>query len=187
MTATGLTTKKLIKAAVEEQFSFTTAQCPHGHAHRRQDLFRTQKPSCTAWAQGRFGSSTTFSKNFSAKQYRLDRLAKRTCGVQAERTWSIEHIELKTLTVQEWLKTGRLRVHKVSTHDNLGRLEDQGHDSKETDQVLTCSELARIILHRLEPTCTVTSVTPITLLMNTDKMISESQTHSTLGKLENND
>ena len=27
-------------------------------------------------------------------------------------------IELKMLSVQEWLKTGRLRFHKVSTHDN---------------------------------------------------------------------
>ena len=51
------------------------------------------------------------------------------------------------------------------------RPHDQGHDSRETDQVWTYSELARIILHRLEPTCTVTSVTTITetltVLMNT--------------------
>ena len=30
----------------------------------------------------------------------------------------MKHIELKMLAVQEWLKTGRLRIHKVSTHDN---------------------------------------------------------------------
>ena len=30
----------------------------------------------------------------------------------------MKHIELKMLTVQEWLKTGRLRGRKVSTHDN---------------------------------------------------------------------
>lgn len=30
----------------------------------------------------------------------------------------MKHIELKMLTVQEWLKTGRLRIHKISTHDN---------------------------------------------------------------------
>ena len=29
-----------------------------------------------------------------------------------------KHVELKMLTEQEWLKTGRLRVRKVSTHDN---------------------------------------------------------------------
>ena len=29
----------------------------------------------------------------------------------------MKHIELKMLAVQEWLKTGRLRIHKVSTHD----------------------------------------------------------------------
>ena len=35
-----------------------------------------------------------------------------------------------------------------------GRPHDQGHDSRETDQVRTSLELARITLHRLEPTCT---------------------------------
>ena len=58
------------------------------------------------------------------------------------------------LTVQERLKTGRLRIHKVSTHDNPADLM--------TKAVRTSVELARSILHRLEPTCTATSVTPIT-------------------------
>ena len=35
-------------------------------------------------------------------------------------------------------------------------------EEKKTDQVRTSLELARSILHRLEPTCTETSVTPIT-------------------------
>ena len=30
----------------------------------------------------------------------------------------MKHLKLKMLTVQEWLKTGTLRIHKVSTHDN---------------------------------------------------------------------
>ena len=30
----------------------------------------------------------------------------------------MNHVELKMLAVQEWLKTGRLRVRKVSTLDN---------------------------------------------------------------------
>ena len=30
----------------------------------------------------------------------------------------MKHIVLKMLTEQEWLKTGRLLIHKVSTHDN---------------------------------------------------------------------
>ena len=47
----GLATKKMVKAAVDEQFSFTDAQCSHGHAHRRRELFRAQRPSCTAVAQ----------------------------------------------------------------------------------------------------------------------------------------
>ena len=43
-----------------------------------------------------------------------------------------------------------------------GRLRDQSRESRETDQVRTSVELARSILHRLEPPCTVTSDTPIT-------------------------
>ena len=50
-TAIGLTTEKLVKAAVEEQFSFTDAQCLRGHARKRRELFRAQKPSCTALVQ----------------------------------------------------------------------------------------------------------------------------------------
>ena len=34
----------------------------------------------------------------------------------------MKHVELKMLAVQEWLKTGRLRVRKVSTHDNAADL-----------------------------------------------------------------
>ena len=30
----------------------------------------------------------------------------------------MKHVELKMLAVQEWLKTGRLRVRTVSTHDD---------------------------------------------------------------------
>ena len=38
-----------------------------------------------------------------------------------------------------------------------GRPHDQSHEPRETDQVRTSVELARSILHRLEPPCTVTS------------------------------
>ena len=49
-----------------------------------------------------------------------------------------------------------------------GRPHDQGHDSRETDQVRTSLELARITLHRLEPTCTaaVTSATSDTATLS---------------------
>ena len=30
----------------------------------------------------------------------------------------MKHVELKMLTLQEWLETGRLRDRKVSSHDN---------------------------------------------------------------------
>ena len=81
--------------------------------------------------------------------------------------------------MQEWLKTERLRNHIVSTHDNPA---DQGHDPSESDQVRTCSELARVNLHRYGPTCTVTPITTtLTVLKNTADSI---QNHS---ELENND
>ena len=74
----------------------------------------------------------------------------------------MKHVELNMLAVQEWLKTGRLRVRKVSTHDNLADLMTKA--KRETDQVRTSFELTRITLHRLEPTCTaaMTSTTSIT-------------------------
>ena len=36
---------------------------------------------------------------------------------RCRRPGRMKHIELKVLAVQEWLKTGRLRVRKISTHD----------------------------------------------------------------------
>eukprot|EP00959_Pyramimonas_sp_CCMP1952_P405677 8502456-Pyramimonas_sp.AAC.1 len=30
----------------------------------------------------------------------------------------MKHVELKTLAIQDWVKEGRLRIHKVSTHEN---------------------------------------------------------------------
>ena len=72
----------LVKAAREEQFSFTDAQSSHGHAHRKQELFRAQRPSCTASAQEQskvWESSTTFARmavqNSTAAS---DRLTERT-------------------------------------------------------------------------------------------------------------
>ena len=83
------------------------------------------------------------------------------------------------LTVQEWLKTERLRIHNVTTHDNP---TDKGHDPSESDQVRTCSELATVNLHRYGPTCKVTPITTtLTVLKNTADSI---QNHS---ELENND
>ena len=88
----------------------------------------------------RLGSITTFARmevqNSTASS---DRLTECTCGVQVKRARSnllqtdsqsalavckrrgpgrMKHIELKMLAVQEWLKTGQLRTHKVSTRDN---------------------------------------------------------------------
>ena len=56
-TAIGLTTEKLVKAAVEEHFSFTDWKCSRGHAHKRGRVVRHWLRSCR-----RFGSSTSFEK-----------------------------------------------------------------------------------------------------------------------------
>ena len=96
----------------------------------------------------------------------------------------MKHVELKMLTVQEWLKTGRLRFRKVSTHDNPCRSHDQGHVSRKTDEVRTSLELTRITLHRHEPTCTavsaVTSATSDTASFSTETYKVDSFQHQHL-------
>ena len=47
-----------------------------------------------------------------------DRFTENTRGVQTQMACRMKHVELKVLAVQEWLKTGLLRLHKVSTHVN---------------------------------------------------------------------
>ena len=86
--------KKLDKAAVQEQFSFTDSHCSHGHAHERREHFRAQRPSCTALAQEQ--SKVWERHNFFARPtvqtgtVVSDRLTERTRGVQANRAGSIE-------------------------------------------------------------------------------------------------
>ena len=119
-----------------------------------------------------FGSSTIFAtmavQNSTASS---DRLAKRTCGVQAERTWSNETHRVDDANSAGMAENGTISHPQSVDSRQPSRPHDQGHDSRETDQVWTCLELARIIPHRLEPTCTVRSISPITetltVLMNT--------------------
>ena len=78
-----------------------------------------------------------------------------------------------------WWTSGRLQIHKVSDSRQSGRPHDQSHESSEIDQVRTSVEFARSILHRLEPTCTVTSVTSITETLSVEmNSFSASQTRS---------
>ena len=69
-TATGLT-KKLVKAAVVEQYSFTDAQCSRGHVHRRREHFKAQMPSCTVSAQeqSKAWEQHNFCKDGRTQQY----------------------------------------------------------------------------------------------------------------------
>ena len=62
--AIGLTTKKLVKAAVEEQFSFTDAQCSHGHTQKTRVFFerRDRVVRHSLRSTGVFGNSATFPR-----------------------------------------------------------------------------------------------------------------------------
>ena len=83
----------------------------------------------------------------------------------------MKHFEMKMFTVQEMAESGTTSCPHMSTHDNPADFMTKAMTREKLIKFWTCSEIARIILRRLEPTCTVTSVTPITkaltILMNT--------------------
>ena len=151
-TANGLTTKKLVKAAVEEQFSFTDAQCSHGHAHRRRELFRAQRPFFRHWLRSNrmIGNRTALTRvavqNSTASS---DRLTGRTCGVQRMTAWSNETNRAEDAHRTGMVENGTTTYLQSVDSRQPGRPHDQGHDSRGTDQVWTCVELARSILHSL--------------------------------------
>ena len=121
-TAIGLTTEKLVKAAVEEQFSFTDVQCSRGQ--------RTQKTRALSSAEAElYGIGSGAIEGLGAAQLLRERQYETVPLLQTDSQSALavckrrgpgrmKHIELKMLAVQEWLKTGRLRIHNVSTHDN---------------------------------------------------------------------
>ena len=158
-TAIGLTTEKLVKAAVEEQFSFTDVQCLRGHERKRRELFRAQRPSSTALAQEQwFGSSTTLARmavqNSTATS---DGLTERTRGVQATRAGSNETYRAEDACSAGMAENGTTSNPQSIDSRQSGRSHDEGHVSRKIDQVRTSFEPTRSILHRLESTCTVTS------------------------------
>ena len=116
-TAIGLTTEKLVKAAVEEQFSLKDAQCSRGHAPKDESSFERRGRVVRHWLRSnrRFGSSTTFER-MAVQSSTLLQTDSQSALAVCKRPGSgrMKHIELKMLAVQEWLKTGRLRIHKVS-------------------------------------------------------------------------
>ena len=89
-------------------------------------------------------------------------------AVRKQRARSNEHVELQTSTLQEMAENGTTSSSQSIDSRESGRPHDQGHDSRETDQVRTSLELARITLHRLEPTCTVSSATSVTETLSVD-------------------
>ena len=120
-----------------------------------------------------------------------DGLTERACGVQATRTRSNETCRIEDAHSAGMAENGATLNPQSMDSRQSGRPHGKSHESRENDQVLTSVELARSILHRLEPTCTVTSVTPITETLSVDMNTVNSFQHHSLaaygGKLENND
>ena len=111
----------------------------------------------------RFGSSTTFDRMaVQSSTAASDRLTERACGVHATRTGSNETYRVEDAHSAGMTENGTTSNPQSIDSRQSGRPHDQSHEWRETDQVRTSVELARSILHRLEPTCTATSVTPIT-------------------------
>ena len=120
-TAIGLTTGKLVKAAVEEQFSFTDVQCSRGHERKRRELSSAEAElyGIGSGAIEGLGASQLLREWQYETVPLLQTDSQSALAVCKRRApGRMKHIELKMLAVQEWLKTGRLRIHKVSTHDN---------------------------------------------------------------------
>ena len=157
----GLTTEKLVKAAVEEQFSFTDAQCSRGHARKIRELFRAQKPSCTALAQeqSKVWESAQLLQEWQYNTVPLLHTDSQSALAVCKRRGPgrMKHIELKMLCSAGMAENGTTSNPQSIDSRQSGRPHDQSHESRETDQVRTSVELARSILHRLEPLCTVTS------------------------------
>ena len=81
-----------------------------------------------------------------------DRLTERICGVPTKRARSKQTHQVKDVHSARMDENGTFSYPQSIDSRQSGRPHDQGHESRETDQVWTCSELARIILHRLGPT-----------------------------------
>ena len=89
---------------------------------KRRELFRAQRPSCMALAQEQSKSlgAAQLLREWQYKTVTLLQTVSQSALAVCKRRGPgrMKHIELKMLAVQEWLKTGRLRIHKISTHDN---------------------------------------------------------------------
>ena len=86
-----------------------------------------------------------------------DGLTECTRGLQATRTGSNETYRAEDARSAGMAENGTTSNPQSIDSRQSGRPHDQSHESRETDQVRTSVELARSILHRLEPICTVTS------------------------------
>ena len=112
---------------------------------------------------------SSFKRRGQTARYRVqsttaftNRLAERTGGVQTKRAWSNETHRVEYAHSSGMADNGTTPCPQSVDALQSGRLRDQGHDPRETDQVRTCSELATVNRHRLWPTCRVTTVTPLT-------------------------
>ena len=136
----------------------------------------------------RFGSSTTLARMAAQNSTATsDGLTERTRGLQATRTGSNETCRVEDAHSAGMAENGTTSNPQSIDSRQSGRPHDHSRESRETDQVRTSLELARSMLHRHEPTCTVTLVTPITETLSAVNSFSAAQTRSIREKLENND
>ena len=100
----------------------------------------------------------------------------------ATRTWQNETYRVEDAHSAGMAEKGTRTSSQSIDSRQSSRSYDQGHVSRKTDQVRTSLELARSILHRLEPTCTVTTVTsaiPITETLSVEMNTVNSFQHQT--------
>ena len=120
------------------------------------------RQSCSAREVHQMFGSTMFARvAVQSRAVSANRHTERTCGVQAKRSWSNETHRVDDAHSAQMHENGTTSYPQSIGSRQSGRPHDQGHDQRATAQVRTCSELARINLHRLGPTCTLTRGRPI--------------------------
>ena len=133
-----------------------------------KNFFEHRGQSVWNWLRSnqRFESSTTFSRMaVQSSTASSDRFIERTRGVQAKKAWSNETRRVEDAHSPGMAENGTTSYPQSTDSRQSDRLHDGGHDPRETDQVWTCSEFARINLRTATSVSLITEI--LTVLMNT--------------------
>ena len=181
-TATGLTTRNSSKLQWRSSSLSRMRSAHMGTYAKDESSFERRSRAVRCWLRNnrRLGSSTTFTR--MAVQNRAvasDRFTERTRSVLTQRARSKETGRAEDAHSAGMAEHGTTSSSQSIDSRQSSRPHDQGHDSRETDQVRTSLELARITLHRLEPTCTaVTSAAAVTETLSVEtNTVNSFQTH----------